>query len=626
MDKIAVAAGIQGVATAGNIITGNQNISQAIQGAKTPSQMAKVIQDHPEVGAVLQSYQQGDYDGLLNSQNALQILSDSTGVSVDVIITSLTNQLRAKGATDGQIVAIDSDIDNREDVINTIAHELDHVRGGSSEYLADLASIAADLNVSASMDANQDKINSYKPDLGDGRDADTQIENEQLIGQNDEKLIIALDKDPESFDYATSYKQDFQYLGRFVDNDTAKAYMAIDKSQEQAHFKGSQAAFNEFGRSIVDAPANIKALYEATKDDPVAVAVEVGKALKNLPEEYYDMGKDITYASLLGNKDKDFYNAGKASTAIALDAVSSIISAGGAVVVKKTAGKVTGIEFKFPRRKPNRSDTNGTHDTGTGKNANNKTNSQNTNTIGNDNYFDSFGNNAPYTRAHSAELQADIDKQKAKNDKFDVEMKAADAKREAEWTKIQAETNALLASSNELLKEVEVDRRVNDKIAEADRIMDDFNRSKADKNSNIANVLNQEFDRVYRGETRNPDIIFNEGFKAKAPNASVSLEKYVNTTPSPDSQYISTSTDKNISIDFATNWGRREGYLYDMDAPENGIDIEKTLGDRANYAEKEIAVIGEICKTTIKGCQPFNSNGLPNGPYIDNPNYRKKDE
>ena len=132
--------------------------------------MAKVIQDHPEVGAVLQSYQQGDYDGLLNSQNALQILSDSTGVSVDVIITSLTNQLRAKGTTDGQLVAIDSDIDNREDVIKTTAHELDHVRSGkkgSNEYLADLAGIAADLNVSASMDANQDKIDSYKPALGD---------------------------------------------------------------------------------------------------------------------------------------------------------------------------------------------------------------------------------------------------------------------------------------------------------------------------------------------------------------------------------------------------------------------------------------------------------------------------
>ncbi|WP_265090157.1 hypothetical protein [Psychrobacter alimentarius] len=29
--------------------------------------LPKVTQDHPEVGAVLQSYQQSDYDGLLNS-------------------------------------------------------------------------------------------------------------------------------------------------------------------------------------------------------------------------------------------------------------------------------------------------------------------------------------------------------------------------------------------------------------------------------------------------------------------------------------------------------------------------------------------------------------------------------
>ncbi len=212
--KITVAAGIQGVATAGNIITGNQNISQAIQGAKTPSQMAKVIQDHPEVGAVLQSYQQGDYEGLLNSQNALQILSDSTGVSVDVIITSLTNQLRAKGATDGQLVAIDSDIDNREDVINTIAHEIDHVRSGkkgSSEYLADLAGIAADLNVSASIDANQDKIDSYKHALGNGKDAATQLENEQLLGQNDETLAYNLADNPDGFDYRQLHPEKGEY-------------------------------------------------------------------------------------------------------------------------------------------------------------------------------------------------------------------------------------------------------------------------------------------------------------------------------------------------------------------------------------------------------------------------------
>ena len=68
-------------------------------------------------------------------------------------------------------------------------------------------------------------------------------------------------------------------------------------------------------------------------------------------------------------------------------------------------------------------------------------------------------------------------------------LKAADAKREAEWTKIQAETDALLASSNELLKEVEVDRRINDRVAEADRIMDDFNHSKANENLSIEDSI-----------------------------------------------------------------------------------------------------------------------------------------
>ena len=63
--------------------------------------MAQAIQNNPEIGAVLQGYQQGDYDGLLNSQAALQALADSTGVSVDVIITRITQELRAKGATDG---------------------------------------------------------------------------------------------------------------------------------------------------------------------------------------------------------------------------------------------------------------------------------------------------------------------------------------------------------------------------------------------------------------------------------------------------------------------------------------------------------------------------------------------
>lgn len=458
--------------------------------------MAQAIQDNPEIGAVLQGYQQGDYDGLLNSQAALQALADSTGVSVDVIITRITQELRAKGATDGQLVAIDQDASNRKDVIKTTAHELDHVRDGSSETLANLAGIAADLNVSASMDANQDEIDSYKPALGNGKDAITQAENKQLLDKNDITLITAVENDPESFDYAVSWKQEFQYLGRFVDNDTAKAYMAIDKSQEQAHFKGSQAALKEFGENIVNAPANIKALYQATKDDPIAVAIEIGKALKNLPPEYYNMGKDITYASLLGNKDQDFYDAGKASTAIALEAATAIISSGGAVVVKKVQGRIVGVEIKPPSRnpdrKPDRSNSNADYNANNSNNpnSNNKSNSQNTTILGNDNYFDNFNNDAPDTRDYTAELQATKDKQKAASDKYDAQMQAENAKRDAEWIKMQAETDALLAESNKVLREAEADVRVNDKIAEADRIKDDFNRSKANRTSSINSSTN----------------------------------------------------------------------------------------------------------------------------------------
>jgi len=290
-------------------------------------------------------------------------------------------------------------------------HELDHVRGGSSETLANLAGIAADLNVSASMDANQDKINSYKPAFGDGRDAVTQLENEQLLGQNDETLGDKLAENPDGFDYKTSTIQDVKYALTYFSPGARQAYEKIDASQEQAFLKGQKKAVDEFGQSIINAPDDIKALYQAAKENPTAVAIEILKSLKDIPKEYYDKGVTIVGTSFIGDSDDDFYNAGKASTELGLEAVTAIVSAGGAVVVKKTAGKVTGIEFKFPKRKPNRSDTNGTHDTGTGKNANNKANSQNTNTIGNDNYFDSFGNNAPYTRDYSAELQADIDKQ-----------------------------------------------------------------------------------------------------------------------------------------------------------------------------------------------------------------------
>ncbi len=51
---------MQVVATTANVLTDNQTLTQAIQGAKAPAKMAKAIQDYPEIGAVLDAYQKDD--------------------------------------------------------------------------------------------------------------------------------------------------------------------------------------------------------------------------------------------------------------------------------------------------------------------------------------------------------------------------------------------------------------------------------------------------------------------------------------------------------------------------------------------------------------------------------------
>ena len=78
--KITAAAGVQVVATTANVLTDNQTLTQAIQGAKAPAKMAKAIQDSPELAAILDAYQKGEYHNLTLSQEVLQALSDACGI------------------------------------------------------------------------------------------------------------------------------------------------------------------------------------------------------------------------------------------------------------------------------------------------------------------------------------------------------------------------------------------------------------------------------------------------------------------------------------------------------------------------------------------------------------------
>ncbi len=141
------------------------------------------------------------------------------------------------------------------------------------------------------------------------------------------------------------------------------------------------------------------------------------------------------------------------------------------------------------------------------------------------------------------------------------------------------------------------------------------------KKGDVLGGGNQE-DIVYRGDRRKPEVIFNEGLQPQDPDANIDLEVYVNSEPSPPSQYVSTTTDKDVAKHFATGYGKQEGYLYDIDKPKHGIDVDKELGNKAFFDESEIAVPGGVYCSAVRGCQPLNPDGTPNGNYLVNPAYK----
>ncbi|WP_228707388.1 two-partner secretion domain-containing protein [Moraxella lacunata] len=206
--KITGAAGVQVVATTANVLTDNQTLTQAIQGAKAPAKMAKAIQDNPELAAILDAYQKGEYHNLTLSQEALQALSDATGISTEVLLTSITAQRGIQGGTNKALTVIDTHDKLRQDSIQTLAHELDHIRGGKNETLADLAGLAAKLNTDAAIIANQDTISPIKAQLGDGKDAQTTAQNQALLEGNDKAFAENHDGREGEWEYRQLHKQE----------------------------------------------------------------------------------------------------------------------------------------------------------------------------------------------------------------------------------------------------------------------------------------------------------------------------------------------------------------------------------------------------------------------------------
>jgi hypothetical protein len=143
----------------------------------------------------------------------------------------------------------------------------------------------------------------------------------------------------------------------------------------------------------------------------------------------------------------------------------------------------------------------------------------------------------------------------------------------------------------------------------------------------IAGAGNDAGDVVYRGDTRGPDEIFDEGFQPRNPGSDTSLEDYVDYNAPSD--YVGTTTNRptgDSSIegspeDFGTAHGDQDGFVYEIDRPSNGIDVNSQYPDGPFPNENEIAVLGGVDPSCIRGCTPIGPDGSATGDFIPNPNY-----
>ncbi len=127
-----------------------------------------------------------------------------------------------------------------------------------------------------------------------------------------------------------------------------------------------------------------------------------------------------------------------------------------------------------------------------------------------------------------------------------------------------------------------------------------------------AAVSNKVDNFVFRGDSRNPSQIFDEGFTSKGSNLDL-LDHASGVID--DSGFISTSQSPNVSRKFAGEGG----FVYTIDA--DGINVNSALGTQSPYpSELEIAIPFEISPSAIKGAREVGSNGTFIGPLLKNPN------
>ncbi|MDW6092418.1 hemagglutinin repeat-containing protein [Vibrio rhizosphaerae] len=130
------------------------------------------------------------------------------------------------------------------------------------------------------------------------------------------------------------------------------------------------------------------------------------------------------------------------------------------------------------------------------------------------------------------------------------------------------------------------------------------------RNNHVSSESTDVPEYTYRGDSREPDIIFNEGFQTRGNSTDLLAHALDNTKP--PSNYIPTSKSADVAADFDPD------YIYVV-RPVNGIDVNKTLGADSPFpTELEIAIPNGVAPKDIRAVT------LPDQQVsILNPNYKK---
>jgi len=336
------AAGVTslGVATAA-LATKDQNLKQAYDTVLNPARTFDFVQKHPEAATVLEQFKNGNYDGLLQTKGSIQLLAQALGQDVDVLTTSMTSFLGIKGAYDHQTntVVLDVNNENRSSILSTTGHEIAHGQGLNNETSADLVGKSVDWAFDAGIKNNQNTIDQYKVQLGDGKDTSTQAQNVAVLEKDNPKALDAISDHGDQIDEKTSVWQDIKHLGCWSQECTV-AYQKMDAAQEKAFRLGQAKATTKFMNDIKNLPNVPKEVYDALTNDPMGTMAAIWDGVKNIPGELWQTGKTITKGNLVGNSPADFEKLGNAEMTTALNGLSAAISAGTVTVAKKGGGIV----------------------------------------------------------------------------------------------------------------------------------------------------------------------------------------------------------------------------------------------------------------------------------------------